>query len=444
MHDEVSAFRCIDQLLHCYLPVRRIVNLLGQRHDVVRCILEGHKRLALGRDRIDEGTRPWHSAIAHRRDRRLVPVKVRPDIGGSLAADLAHAPRFEIGEPDMIRPLVRADRNRAAAVIVRAIDQDAAHAGLAHLGERDLSRAVGRHAPLKRGRAAITIRYSSWPVATRAHMIGGWLALFIGIQTLFMTGQPDVARAAIAFPNATELTVKEIGKDRLSVEHQFGPILRGGLSHRCLEVAEHLALELRANLIRAENFERKVIGGVHRARFGIEFEKTEIVHDRLQFSGGFPVVFKTIREFRRQQQNIRAFGWSIVDRLPAKHFLQVGFNNEREDLSALRVHEGFGADLGGGSGIYGGGDSVFSVADLMESDYHQADGSEKQSGGRGEQKLSVVGEIARQFHKLSIGFLLFYFAGKLFLGFFGWKYLYDDGRILGSSFLLSGVLLACL
>jgi hypothetical protein len=52
--------------------------------------------------------------------------------------------------------LVRADRNRAAAVIVRAIDQDGAHAGLAHLGERDLSRAVGWHAPLKRGRAAIS------------------------------------------------------------------------------------------------------------------------------------------------------------------------------------------------------------------------------------------------------------------------------------------------
>jgi hypothetical protein len=89
-------------------------------------------------------------------------------------------------------------------------------------------------------------------------------------------------------------------------------------------------------------------------------------------------------------------------------------------------------------------DSSLSVANLTKSDYHQADGSEKQSGGRGEQKLSVVGEIACQFHKLSIGFLLFYFAGKLFLGFFGWKYLYDDRRILGSSFLLSGVLLACL
>ena len=96
MHDEVSAFRCIDQLLHCYLPVRRIVNLLGQRHDVVRCILEGHKRLALGRDTIDEGTRPWHSAIAHRRDRRLVPIKVRPNVGASLATGLAYEPGLQI------------------------------------------------------------------------------------------------------------------------------------------------------------------------------------------------------------------------------------------------------------------------------------------------------------------------------------------------------------
>jgi hypothetical protein len=54
-----------------------------------------------------------------------------------------------------------------------------------------------------------------------------------------------------------------------------------------------------------------------------------------------------------------------------------------------------------------------------------------------------VGEIARQFHELSVGFLLFCFAGEFILGFLGWKYLDDDGRILGSSFLLSGFLLAC-
>src|SRR6266478_3151175 len=59
--------------------------------------------------------------IAHRRDRRrLVPMKVRPNVGTSLAAGLANEPRLEIGQPETIRPLVRADRYRVAAAIVRA------------------------------------------------------------------------------------------------------------------------------------------------------------------------------------------------------------------------------------------------------------------------------------------------------------------------------------
>jgi hypothetical protein len=56
-------------------------------------------------------------------------MKVRPDVGTSLAAGFAHEPRLEIGKPDVIGPLVRADRDRVAAMIVRAIDQDPAHAG---------------------------------------------------------------------------------------------------------------------------------------------------------------------------------------------------------------------------------------------------------------------------------------------------------------------------
>ena len=38
------------------------------------------------------------------------------------------------------------DRNRVAAMVVRAIDQDAANAGVAHFAEADLGRAV-RHGP---------------------------------------------------------------------------------------------------------------------------------------------------------------------------------------------------------------------------------------------------------------------------------------------------------
>jgi hypothetical protein len=54
--------------------------------------------------------------------------------------------------------MVSADRDRVAALGIRAIDQDAAHAGVAHLSEGDLLRAgEDRHAPLKRGASGETI-----------------------------------------------------------------------------------------------------------------------------------------------------------------------------------------------------------------------------------------------------------------------------------------------
>jgi hypothetical protein len=49
---------------------------------------------------------------------------------------------LQIGQPDVIGPWVRADRNGVAALVVRAIDQETAHAGRAHFAERDLLRAV--------------------------------------------------------------------------------------------------------------------------------------------------------------------------------------------------------------------------------------------------------------------------------------------------------------
>jgi hypothetical protein len=86
--------------------------------------------------------------VAHHRDRLLVPIKVRPDISPSLAAGTADEPRFQIGKPDVVRPPIRADRNRVAALVVRAIDQDAAHARVAHFGKGDLCWADS-HAPIK-------------------------------------------------------------------------------------------------------------------------------------------------------------------------------------------------------------------------------------------------------------------------------------------------------
>jgi hypothetical protein len=63
MHDEVTTLGGVDQLLHCQLPVRRVVNLLRQLHNVVRRILERQKRLALRRVyRIMEAGGPWHQA----------------------------------------------------------------------------------------------------------------------------------------------------------------------------------------------------------------------------------------------------------------------------------------------------------------------------------------------------------------------------------------------
>jgi hypothetical protein len=40
-----------------------------------------------------------------------------------------------IGQSQVIRPLISVDRDAVATAIVGAIDQDAAHAHVAHLGE---------------------------------------------------------------------------------------------------------------------------------------------------------------------------------------------------------------------------------------------------------------------------------------------------------------------
>jgi hypothetical protein len=66
--------------------------------------------------------------IDDRRDRILVLVKVRPHVSAFLAAGFAQEPCFQIGVPEAMRPLVCADSPGVAALIVRAIDQDAAHA----------------------------------------------------------------------------------------------------------------------------------------------------------------------------------------------------------------------------------------------------------------------------------------------------------------------------
>ena len=84
------------------------------------------------------------SSITHRSRRRLAPVEVGPDIGAAPAARLAHEPRLEIRQPQVIGPAIGAECNVMAATIVGAIDEDTLHAHLAHLAQCDLYRAAVR------------------------------------------------------------------------------------------------------------------------------------------------------------------------------------------------------------------------------------------------------------------------------------------------------------
>jgi hypothetical protein len=83
-------------------------------------------------------------SIAHRCDGWPLPMKVRSDVSSSLAAGRAYEPRLKIGQPDVVGPAICADRGRVAAMVVRAIDEDAAHASIAHFSEGNLLRSVGQ------------------------------------------------------------------------------------------------------------------------------------------------------------------------------------------------------------------------------------------------------------------------------------------------------------
>ena len=70
-----------------------------------------------------------------RKHTRLVPMEVGPDVGAALAAGLADEPIFDVGEPDIVRPLIATDRDGVAALVIRAINQDTANAGFPHFPE---------------------------------------------------------------------------------------------------------------------------------------------------------------------------------------------------------------------------------------------------------------------------------------------------------------------
>jgi hypothetical protein len=55
-------------------------------------------------------------------------VKVRSDVSAPLAAGFADEPRLDVGQLDVVGPRISGDRDRVAALVVRAIDQETAHA----------------------------------------------------------------------------------------------------------------------------------------------------------------------------------------------------------------------------------------------------------------------------------------------------------------------------
>jgi hypothetical protein len=54
------------------------------------------------------------------------PVEIRPDVSTFLAASATREQQLDIGQPDVIRPSVRAHCGRVAAPIIRAIEQETA------------------------------------------------------------------------------------------------------------------------------------------------------------------------------------------------------------------------------------------------------------------------------------------------------------------------------
>jgi hypothetical protein len=119
-----------------------------------------HTRFAIGA-RTVEG-RPARLGSATRRGTRTTfGAPVGPNVGAAPAAGRADKALLDVGEPRLVRPRVRADRDPMAATVVGAPDHDASNAHLSQLAEGDLIRAttdrggvmarVARHAPLKRG-----------------------------------------------------------------------------------------------------------------------------------------------------------------------------------------------------------------------------------------------------------------------------------------------------
>jgi len=56
-------------------------------------------------------------------------MEIRADVSASLAADLAGEARLDVGQPNVIRPSVAADRYPMAAFVIGAAAASAPHRG---------------------------------------------------------------------------------------------------------------------------------------------------------------------------------------------------------------------------------------------------------------------------------------------------------------------------
>jgi hypothetical protein len=68
---------------------------------------------------------------------QLVPIEIGPHVRAALAAALANELRLEIGQPDLAGPRIGAEFLPVRAMMVGAIDDQAANAGSAHGAEGD-------------------------------------------------------------------------------------------------------------------------------------------------------------------------------------------------------------------------------------------------------------------------------------------------------------------
>jgi hypothetical protein len=72
----------------------------------------------------------------------LLPTEIRANVRAAGTAGLAGETRIEIGQADVIRPAVAADRSPMAAPEIGAIDQEPASARRPHFPEGDFLVAV--------------------------------------------------------------------------------------------------------------------------------------------------------------------------------------------------------------------------------------------------------------------------------------------------------------